>query len=117
MKRDQCALPCGSPAGMRRHRVTLQERASGVDSDGHPNGAWTAVTKLWARVEPLRDRELFIAQQTQPKTTHKITIDYRSGVTRQMRFLFGSRVLNIAGIINPMEANRTLEILAEEAST
>ena len=42
---------------------------------------------------------------------------YRSGVTRQMRFLYGSRVLNIGSIINPMEANRTLEIMAEEEST
>lgn len=117
MIRDACGNICGPDAGMRRHRVTLQKRASGVDNDGHPNGSWTAVTKLWAQVEPLRDRELFNAQQVRPKTTHKVTIDYRTGVTHQMRFLFGTRVLNIGSIINPGEANRVLEILAEEEAT
>ncbi len=115
--RDNCALPCGAPAGGRRHRVTLQERATGVDADGLPNGDWGAVASVWAEVSPLRDRELFNAQQVQPRTTHKITLDYRPGVTHAMRFLFGTRILNIGSIINPMEANRTLEILAEEKAT
>jgi len=106
----------GAFAGVRNRRVTLQERAAGVDSDGKPNGAWTAVSKPWVMIEPLRGKELIDAQQAKMKTTHKVTMLYRAGVVGKQRLLYGTRVLNIDGVINPNESNEILELMCVEES-
>lgn len=54
------------------------------------------------------------ANQLGASETHKVTIRYRSGVTTQMRVAFGSRTLNINGIINRDERNVELTLMCEE---
>lgn len=68
----------------------------------------------YVEVHPMRGDELFQAQQTHQTVTHKVTTDYREGITSKLRIQWGTRLLEIVGIINPREANRSLELMCVE---
>jgi SPP1 family predicted phage head-tail adaptor len=101
-------------AGRLRHRITLQEERPTRDSYKAEVLGWVDVATVWAAVEPLRGREYFSAQQVNSEVSHRVTIRYRSGVTSAMRVLFGSRVLQIDGVINVNEQNRELQLMCIE---
>ena len=67
-----------------------------------------------ASLEPLRGGEALRALQLEDRVTHRITTRYRAGITAKMRIRFKSRLFNIRSVINVEEANRFLEIMAEE---
>lgn len=101
-------------AGKLRHRVTVQ-RDNGERSEfGGPEESWSDVTTRWMTVEPLSGRELWNAQQVRPDVTHKVTARHLDGVTTKHRLKFGTRVLQIESVINPVERNEELMILCKE---
>lgn len=101
--------------GEFRHRLTLQTiTAQNPDAAGQSQPTWTTATTRWGKVEPLTGRELFRAQQLAADVTHRITIRHHGTLTAAGRILFGSRVFNLLLILNPLEKNKTLEILAKE---
>lgn len=75
-------------AGEMRERVELQQRAAGRDSLGQPNGAWSAVATVWAKVEQLRGREWFAAGQMQAETVVRFTIRFRSDIDETFRVVW-----------------------------
>lgn len=104
-------------AGRLRHRVTLQSPAGSRDALGERTTTWTSVATVWADVEPLTARELFVASQAQSSVTQRVTIRHSAtvaAVTGAWRVLFGSRVLVVDGVRNPHEANEVIELLCTE---
>lgn len=102
----------------RSSLVQIQTKAEPTDpfSEEHPvwSNAFDDEPTTYAQVHPMRGDELFQAQQKFQDVTHKVTIDYRSGINSRMRLKWGTRILHISGIINPREANRSLELMCRE---
>jgi len=71
---------------------------------------------VWGKIQPLRGRELFLAQQVNAEITSKVTIRYygTTTVTPEHRVYFGARILEIITVINPDERNESLELLCKE---
>lgn len=64
-------------------RVTLQQRASGLDAHGQQSETWQNIATtptVWAKAEPLRGRELFAASAAQILVDVRFTIRYRADV-------------------------------------
>jgi SPP1 family predicted phage head-tail adaptor len=92
-------------------------------------GEWSEFSQCYADVRPLRGNELFNAQQVQSQVTHTIETEFIAGVTSAMRVKTprptlvnidvpehdaNYRFFEIASVINPNEANRSLELLCIE---
>jgi len=98
----------------RNRRLTVQERIQTQADDGQLIETWTDVADVWASVKPIGGREMWLAQQAQARTTHRINILYRPGITPTMRAVWGDRVFQFERVINREELNLELEILATE---
>ena len=48
------------------------------------------------------------------EVTHRVVMRYRSGFDQADRLKFGTRLLEIVALINPLERNERLEILVKE---
>ena len=83
--------------------MTIQQRALTGDGQGGNAVVWTDVTTCWASVEPFKAWEQYIHQQVQHTVTHQVVVRYQSGITPDMRILFGSRVFRIVGESRPNE--------------
>lgn len=97
-------------------RVTIQQVTEASDGQGGQTETWADVATVWASINPMSDYEKFQAQQLQTNTTHKLTIRYRTGLTTKHRVLFGTRIFNIKGIVNPGEANFFLNLKCIETT-
>lgn len=103
--------------GERRHRITIERAADGVDGFGQPVKTWSTLATVWALVQPLRGGERFSAQQTVANVDHRIITRYRSDLaelTPKDRITWGGRVFDVTAVINRDHRNRELEILARE---
>lgn len=105
-------------AGRLRHRLVLQQRSPQADGGGGEAGdPWAApitLATVWGRIEPLRGDERVRALRLEARVTHRIVIRFRSGVTSDMRLVFGARHFNIRAVLDPGERRRALELLCEE---
>lgn len=102
-------------AGARDKRVTIQEKTITKDNIGNQVEVWHDITTVWAAIQPLSGREYWAARQVNAETTTKVTILYRRGVTAEHRILYGSRVLEILEVVNPLEGNAELVLMCKEA--
>lgn len=101
----------GLPAGAFDQRVTLQAKDVTRTGTGGEVVSWVDVVTVWARVEPIRGNEFFSAAQMQDATDHRVTIYYRSGVTRAMRVLWGDQPLDIVSVIDVNGRRENLELM------
>lgn len=105
-------------SGRLKSRVTLQQPVLTPDGGGGYERAWEDVADVWAEIAPFEARttqmETLQDMRLQSRLTHRITLRYRAGVTADQRILYGERVFNIRAVINPLEADAFLVVLAEE---
>jgi SPP1 family predicted phage head-tail adaptor len=103
-------------AGLLRHKVEIQEKATHRDSMGQEVVTWDAFGYAWASVEPLSGREQYYAQQRQASTTHKIKMRYQPGVKSYHRIKWGERFFDIdVPPLNTEERNIELILFCTEA--
>jgi len=101
--------------GGLRHRVELKHLTqSSQDTHGAPIDTWTKYSDCWAEIEPLKGRELDIAQQINAEVTIKVTIRYNAAVLVTDRVVKGSRNLEVISIVNPEERNEKLILMCKE---
>ena len=100
--------------GNLRHKITFRTVTSVSDGMGGFTDTDTDYYTCWASIWPVSAKELVQNQQLEMTTTHRIRIDYKSGITEKMTIEFGSRVFRIVAIVNPEERNIMLDILATE---
>lgn len=105
-------------AGALRSLVTIQKETRVADAAGGYSTTWgTFAADVWAGIEPLSARERLRASQLEQAVTHRITLRYSDDVkalSAAHRVKFGTRLFNIAGIVNLDERNRELQVLAVE---
>ena len=103
--------------GRMRKRITLQTETPTTDNAGGYALAWTNSLTVWADIEPLSGHEVFTASHLEGRVTHSVTMRYQTGITTDMRIIYGSRVFNIRAVLNSDESNRWLELLVEEGAS
>ena len=96
-------------------RLSQERGAAGGFVDVWPTSGWEQVCTRWARVEPVRGRTYFEAQQTRANVTHRITVRYVGGITPDMTINYGGRRFNVVSVIDVEESHEWLEIMVEEA--
>ncbi len=96
---------CESFSAKAKTRITLQSASTVSDAYGGRGTSWVDVSDLWAIVEPMAGRELFISAQLQSRVDAKITIRWRSELAdttagAKYRVKLGTRLYNIKAIKN-----------------
>ena len=93
--------------------ITLQAKTTTTDSYGGPVEAWTGTTQAWAKVVPIKGREMIAAQAAQSETTVRFYTRYRSGLSTAMRIVYGGNNYDITGIVDIEEQRVEMEISAK----
>jgi len=84
-----------SRAGKFRHRVVLQKPTAGsADSYGEQTDTWSRVATLWAEVRSLNGTERYRAATVCPEASVMVSLRYRSDVTPDKRFTYGTRTIH-----------------------
>lgn len=104
-------------AGALRHPIAIETRSTTVDSYGEQSHSWTRFASAFAEVVPLTGRELVNAQSFRPDVTTRIRTRWVPNVTSAMRVAYGSRVLEIVGVINVDERDREMILICSEGRT
>lgn len=92
-------------AGKLRHRVTIEQQTTTVNTGGESVVVWTAVaTNIAAQVAFLSAREFMLAASVQSEITARIVIRYRPGITASMRVKFNGDYYNIAGVLPDLDS-------------
>lgn len=101
--------------GQFRHRVTFQQESQTSDGQGGYTKTWTNIATVWAKVEPIKQREREEAMSIGTDRTHKITTRYQSSINDvSYRISWGTRIFNITSVLNINERNVILEFQAVE---
>lgn len=83
-------------AGTLNRQVTLQRAVPAGDGQGGTTRTWTDVAATWAAISARGGKEFQTAKQTRATLTDEVRIRYRTGITADMRVVYGTRVLSIA---------------------
>jgi len=101
-------------AGELRHALviqTLTKTRSGLDVVED----WTVgPVPVRGGIKELSGRELETAKSTDNRATHEVKIRFNSAVDSKKRFLFGSKIFNIANVNNVDERSVWMKILVFE---
>lgn len=100
-----------------RDRITVQSQTQTPDGQGGVSIVWADVISVWAKVEPVSQRERIYSQALQYRRTHKVVMRFNSltsTITTDMQIIFGSRTFQIKSIVDPDERGFYLALDCEE---
>ena len=100
--------------GRLRHRLVLETPQETPDGGGGADTAWSAITTLWAEIEPLSATQHVAAGHVETAISHRIRIRYRPDVTGEQRFRLGTRIFAIRAAFDADQGGRFLLCLCEE---
>jgi SPP1 family predicted phage head-tail adaptor len=104
----------GINIGGLNKRITIQYDAGTTQDDyGAITANWTDLYTCWAKIMPLRGKELYEAQQVFPQMNGKIIIRYYD-VKPEYRIKYGTRYFKILEVIQYDEGERVTEIRYQE---
>lgn len=104
-------------AGRLRERLTIQEESVTRAASGEEIRTWDTVATVWGQVLPGTPNERFLAAAGQrvAEVSHTVRIRHRAGITPKMRILWGVRILEILGVVDPDgRQSTTLMVCSEE---
>jgi SPP1 family predicted phage head-tail adaptor len=108
-------------AGELRDRIRIdQDLGATVNVIGDAVPDWQPLITgtddgmIWANVAPMSAGEQWRRLQMNAEANWKVTIRHRTDITPRMRVVFGPRVMEIRGIVNPDMKRRFLELACEE---
>lgn len=103
-------------AGQYNRRVTIQQKAAGVDSWGQPVITWTNVLSVWAWVKTntgiglLRAEGLYGGTEVS-RAAYSIRIRYRAGITSGMRVMDGTVIYDIKQVLPDLEGQEYIDLV------
>jgi len=104
--------------GKYRHRATLEQRTTSLDSYGEDSRSWTQLAKVWATLEAVTASERFESQQVQADVTHRITFRfaeaYLSGMGPEDRITIEGRTFEVISLVDRKGREREIEVIAVE---
>lgn len=96
--------------GNMRERITLQRLERTPDGGGGFEETFVDVASVWARVEPVKSSEQFMAGGIQGIDDLLVHIRHRDDVNQLWRMIWRDRQLSITGIRNLDERRQFLTI-------
>lgn len=96
--------------GNMRERITLQRLERIPDGAGGSEETFVDVATVWARVEPVKSAEQFMAGGIQGIDDLLVHIRHRDDVNQLWRMIWRDRQLSITGIRNLDERRQFLTI-------
>lgn len=94
-------------------RVTLQRPSSGKDAVGQPITNWQDVVTIWAHIRNENGAQTIQAGAEVSKVKSSVRIRYRTGVTEDMRVLYGAVVYRIEAILPDEEGKQFMDLVCE----
>lgn len=99
-------------AGDLKHRVTIRERANGVQDPetGDFVSAWVDLATVWAQIVPVSVREFLQAAAVQNEISARVVVRYSSltaKITPDCRLVYGSDTYEIKGVMPDPNGGRT----------
>lgn len=107
------ACKCGDDFVSRaNNRVTIQSATVTPDDAGGRDEVWVDSSTVWAVMEPMGGKEVFLSSQLQSRVDERITIRYQAAlsdttVAAKSRVKFGSRIMNIRFVKNLADDMKT----------
>lgn len=105
---------CDITPGALRNRITIQREQFVADGMGGGAHTWSNYATIRAFIKPMSGNERLYSQRLEAEVTHRIFIRYRDDLRTSDRILFRGRTMQIRALINLEEANRFIEIYADE---
>lgn len=99
--------------GNLRERVTVQDYTTVDDGYGNQVPTWVDLATVWARVEPIKGREAFIAGGIRNPSTVYIHIRHLEGIAPDLRAIHNGKLYNIKRVWNADERGRYLTLECE----
>jgi len=87
------------PAGILRHRVTIEAATDARNTLGETSQTWTPFLDRWASIEAVSYSEQQQQGQTSGTVTHSVRMRYAPGLTGKMRLRWGGRLLYVSSVI------------------
>lgn len=101
------------PAAQKNALVQFQTKTTtgkGIDR----TETWATTYTEWVFIRGISASEIIKSGREEMTITHRIKMDYRTGISPSLKIVWGSREFDINSVININEANREIEILATE---
>lgn len=100
--------------GRYRHRVDIERRLDTQAAGGQRSLTFVSVERgVPASIRPLKASEIYTAAQYSPSINHAIEMDYRAGLTTEMRIVFESQNYDIKGILDEEMRHVNLTLYCE----
>jgi SPP1 family predicted phage head-tail adaptor len=100
------ACKCGDDFPARaKCRIAIQSAVIVADDAGGWVETWADALTLWAMIEPMAGREVFLSSQLQSRVDARITVRYQSSLVdttqaAKFRVKFGTRIYNVKAVKN-----------------
>lgn len=103
-------------AGRLRERVAIQAASVTQNTSGEEIPNWATETTAWAQIQQGSISERFSASagQRASEITHTVRMRYRTDITPKKRLLWGTRVFEILGQMDPDGRTATLLVMCKE---
>lgn len=100
-----CGCSRDSFASQARSRILIQTAATADDEYGGRSESWTDAYTVWAKVEPMAGREIFVSAQLQSRIDSRMTIRYIAALSNtetgaKARVKLGNRIFNVLAVKN-----------------
>lgn len=102
--------------GALNERVIVQQSADATNSLGETIQSWATYATVWAGIDGASSQEALRAGQVGLSISHSVQMRYLSGLTAQMRILWGARVLEIISVLEA-ESQSVHNLICQEAAT
>ena len=94
--------------------MRLEAPSRTADGGGGAVLTWQLVSMVWAESVAMSGREAFEADGLAARAMHEIRLRHRADISTEMRFVMGSRVLDIRAVRDPDGRRCWLSCLCEE---
>lgn len=72
---------------------------------------------VWADVSPMTGKEYAESQKIREETTYKVKTRFFSGISANMKILYGTKIFDIVSVLNVGELKRELQIVCSEVDS
>jgi len=96
------STPISINPGLFRHRITIQKKNPGIDSDGIPQDNWTDYAHAYAMVEGINGTRYFNAEASTVLASVLFHIRYQRNIQidTSMRVVYSGKNYNIKDVID-----------------
>lgn len=102
-------------AGTLRHRITIQEPGTPTaDGEGGFTPTWTDSATVWAKIRPMRAKQVEEYRSINVNATHLIEVRGAVTVEESYQIIFGSRTFEVLTVENELEESVKKWVICKE---